>query len=375
MQVDKKIENFLADSVDFIEEFESKFVDYFTSLCSSYDTSYSKEMIENVAYLVYKDVFTLDVFIAHTEKEVLSEMLDDDVIMLRFLINRSMFFLLENYTKDENENSYKHIQTLVLCITEYISEFERKIINNNQPQSLHFNFDTQENFLAGNNILEIFRKIRENGETVTFFNLYKGIPIKHSGVIVDIDGENVAFKTIQTQEIAMNIDGKAYILVDSNFDKPIKADIVSSNFASSTVVLNNFIYLLNMPATKREFVRVHPDIMAEVTLSSEKNLVTTGKLFDLSVSGLGVISAENNGIYAGAKIELKFVLSIGNDQKPNTIQVEGEVLNIIEYSSSYRYCIKIYPKADMEEKIVNYVSQREVEILDNLEKEADSYKM
>ena len=374
MEMNEKVESFLADSADFIEEFEPRFIDYFINLSLSYDKFYHREELEKVARLVYEDIFNVDIFATTIEEDTFAEMSKDGV-MIGFLINRSMFFLLENYAKSENQNSHKHMETFLLCITEYIGEFEKEIDNKNKLQPVYINFDTHDNFSPGSNINDILKRIKEKGEDVTFFNLYKGIPIRHNAVIVDIDGEDIAFKTMQSQEVAMNMDGHAYILADNNFDKPIKADIVYSNFSNSTVVLNNFTYLLNMPATKREFVRVHPDIMAEVSLSSEKELVTTGKLFDLSIDGLGVISEENNGIYAGARIDLKFALDISNQEEPYTISVDGEVLNIIEYSNSYRYCIRIHPKSDMEEKITNYVKLREVEILDNLEEEVNSYKI
>ena len=371
MQVDEKVENFLADSSDFIEEFEPIFVDYFVFLCLSHDKFYSKETIEKLANLIYKDVFNVNIFSTTFEEEILDEMLDNGM-MIELFISRSMLFLLESYAK---QGSYKHMETFVLCISEYINEFEKRICGKNRIQPLHLNFDTVDNFSVGNNIFDIFKKIKDKGEEVTFFNLYKGIPIKHSAFIVDIDGGDIVFKTMQTQEVAMKMDGNAYILVDDNFSKPIKADILYNNFSNNTVVLNNFTYMLNMPAMKREFARVHPDIMAEVSLSSEKELVTKGKLFDLSVDGLGVISEENNGIYAGARIDLKFVLNIAHNKDPFIIKVDGEILNIIEYSNSYRYCIKIYPKADMEEKILSYVKLREIEILDSLEEEVDFYSM
>ncbi|HIP45032.1 MAG TPA: PilZ domain-containing protein [Sulfurospirillum arcachonense] len=205
------------------------------------------------------------------------------------------------------------------------------------------------------------------------FLTYKGVPIQHKAIIVDIDGGEVAFRTMQTQEIAMKLEGVAYILKDGNFNKYLKADIVYNNFSNNTVVLNNFTYLLNMPASQREFIRVHPEIMAEVSLSSDKELITKGKLFDLSVDGLGVVSEENNGIYAGARISLDFTLEILSLNEKNHISVEAEVLNIIEYSNSYRYCIKIFPKADTEDKIIKYVKDREVEILDSLNKNLEDY--
>jgi hypothetical protein len=165
------------------------------------------------------------------------------------------------------------------------------------------------------------------------------------------------------------MDGVAYILKDNNFDKYLKADVVYNNFLNNTVVLTNFTYLLNMPAINRKTIRVHPEIMVEVSLASEKELAIKGKLFDLSISGLGVVSEENNGIYAGAMINIDF-----HFDSLNNISLNGEVLNIIEYSNSYRYCIEIYPKAGAEEKIRNYVKKREVETLDNLDKELNAYK-
>ena len=374
MEENEHIENFLLDSKDFIEEFQPTFVKYFVNLCQSYDKFYSHETLEEVANIVYKDIFVVDIFTTTFEKDIFKEMLEDGV-MIGFLINRSMFFLLENFVKDAKKDGKckEHIETIITCITEYISQFEKHIYDKNRPQPLYVNFDTLDNFSSGSNILDIFKDMRDRGDEVIFFNLYKGIPIQHKAIIIDIGDSEVVFRTMQTQEIAMKLEGVAYILKDGNFNKYLKADIVYNNFSNNTVVLNNFTYLLNMPAAGREFNRVHPEIMAEVSLSSDKELITKGKLFDLSVNGLGVVSEENNGIYTGAKISLDFTLEVLSLDEKNYICVEAEVLNIIEYSNSYRYCIKIFPKADTEDKIIKYVKDREVEILDSLNKNLEDY--
>ena len=374
MQESKFIEIFLSDSSDFIEEFKPTFVKYFINLCTSYDKFYSQETLEEVASAIYKDIFVIDISITTFEKDIFKKMMEDGV-MIGFLINRSMFFLLDNYIKETKKNTKckEHIETIILLITEYIKQFEKKICDKNKLQPLHVNFDTLENFSVGKNIIDVLKDIKDRGDNITFFNLYKGIPVQHHATIVDIDDSEVVFRTIQTQEIAMKMDGAAYILKDNNFDKHLKADIVYNNFENNTVVLNNFMYLLNMPATRREFIRVHPEIMAEVSISSDGKLITKGKLFDLSMDGLGVVSDENNGIYAGVKIKLNFTLPMLNKKKPSYINVDGEVLNIIEYSSSYRYCIKIYPKVSEENKIIDYVKVREVEILDSLDKKLEDY--
>ena len=375
MEENERIEKFLSDSSSFIGEFQPTFVEYFINLCASYDKFYSRETLEEVANVVYKDIFVVDIFITTFEKDIFKEMLKDGV-MIGFLINRSMFFLLENYIQEAKKNGKckEHVETVILCITEYINQFEKHICDKNRLEPLHINFDTLENFSSGSNIIDIFKDIKNRGDKVTFFNLYEGIPIQHKATVVDIDDGEVVFRTVQTQEIAMKMDGVAYILKDSNFGKYLKADISYNNFSNNTVVLNNFTYLLNMPATSREFIRVHPDIMVEVSLKNEEGLAIKGKLFDLSIDGLGVISEENSGIYTGANIHINFPLETFNSDKPDYMSVDGEVLNIIEYSNSYRYCIKIHPKVDVEEKIRAYVKKREIDILDSLNKEIDSYK-
>jgi len=372
---DTKMEIFLAESENFIEDFEPKFVDYFVSMSLAFNKHYEKQMLEEVALLVYKDVFNIDIFMSTIEHETFDEMIEDG-FKIGFIINRCLLYLLEHYViflESRKGFHAQNITTFILCITEYVNQFEKQICERNMMEAQHVDFDTIDNFSTGHNILDTFRSIKDNGEEITFFNLYNGVPVKHTAIVTDIDEDDVAFKTMQAQEIAMRMDGKAYILKDKNFLKYIQADIVYSNFSNNTIVLTNFTYLLNMPAVNRKFIRVPPEIMAEVSLFGEKQLITRGKLFDLSINGLGVISGENNGIYAGAKIELNFPLELPNSKDEALITVEGKVLNIIEYSSSYRYCIQIYPKIEIEEKIKNYVKIREGEILENLNEEVNNH--
>ena len=46
-----------------------------------------------------------------------------------------------------------------------------------------------------------------------------------------------------------------------------------------------------------------------------------------------------------------------------SLRVDGEVLNILEYKDSYRYCIKIFPKSEKEIKIKKYVKFCEVPMI------------
>ena len=217
--------------------------------------------------------------------------------------------------------------------------------------------------------------MKNEGKRVQFLNLYQGVPISCEGDIISIDGESVTFQTERLQEIAMKLDGQAFIIKNDYFTKHIKADIVYSNFMTNTVTLNNFIYLLNMPALQREFIRVHPDIVAKVFLHQFGNLQTSGRLYDLSMNGLGVVSNDNNGIFVGAKVLVEFELNSASvaTEGDRRIEVQGEVINVIEYKDSYRYCMRIFPNREMSQKILHYITQREHEILEDLKNELKEY--
>lgn len=359
---------------DFFDSFENSFIDYFASLALAYYKVYSREQIRFIAHNIYKEVLDMNANVSADEEELFNQMRKDGV-MIGFFISRAMLYLLEHFIAHIRQleiYSHKSIEQMVIHITHFIKNFEMHVCDKYAVQPIHLNFDSQSNFIVGNNIVDILKRLKNEGKSVQFFNLYKGVPISHEAEIVDIDGEEVVFQTNSIQEIAMKIDDNAYILKNDIFGKHIKADIVYNNFSNNTVVLNNFTYLLNMPASQREFIRVHPDISAIVKMSEDNQNLTQGKLFDLSINGLGVVSEDNNGLFAGAKIEIEFELLIG--KKKEKIQSIGEILNIIEYKDSYRYCIKIFPTPEEENSIVRYVNLREKEIIKNLEDILSDYR-
>lgn len=104
---------------------------------------------------------------------------------------------------------------------------------------------------ANNVIIEGFQTLKETSGKVQFYNLYQGIPISCHAEIISVQDDSATFKLDLLQEIAMKLDGQAFILKNDVFTKHIKADIVYSNFLTKTVMLENFTYLLNMPALER----------------------------------------------------------------------------------------------------------------------------
>lgn len=370
-------ENFLATSELFLKEFEENFTDYFACLCVSYDKVIPKEEAKEIALSIYQGLFKCDYDISNLREDIFIRMRQDGV-MIGFLINRSMFYLVEQYIAFAREhNIAPQVELLLGCVSRFINLIENEVTPKecNYTGAFDVSFSSDVMFSPTNNIIETFNQMKKENQNVVFLNLYKGVPISSEASIVEIEGENITFKIDQLQEIAMKLDGQAFIVKNDYFNKHLKADIVYSNFQTNTVVLTNFIYLLNMPALQREFIRVHPDIVAKVFLHQFGNLQTSGRLYDLSMNGLGVVSNENNGMFIGAKVLIEFELnsaSVASDGD-RKIEVQGEVINIIEYKDSYRYCMRIFPNRAMSEKILRYISLREREILEDLHNELKDY--
>lgn len=373
-------EKFLAASALFLKEFELSFTEYFTCLCMNYAKAVSKDEAKEIALTIYHGLFKCDYDIEELREDLFIRM-GHDGVMIGFLINRSLFYVIENYLSFVRKQEIdSQMELLIGCVSHFIhvieSEVTPKVCNATAAFDVSFSSDVM--FTPTNNIIEAFHTMRDDNQSVTFLNLYKGVPISSEASIVEIEGEQVTFRIDKLQEIAMKLDAQAFIVKNNYFNKHLKADIVHSDFQNNTVVLKNFIYLLNMPALQREFIRVHPDIIANVYLHQFDNMQTIGRLYDLSMNGLGVVSSENNGIFVGAKVLVEFELnsaSISSVKGDKKIEVQGEVINVIEYKDSYRYCMRIVPNREMSDKILHYITKREREILEDLNNELNEYRV
>jgi hypothetical protein len=366
-------EHFLTHSTLFLDTFEPDYVEYFSVLCVQYDKSISQEDAQQMALSIYTNFRKCDFTIHDLREDVLLKMREDGV-MIGFLISRSLFYMLEKYILFCQEKAIPStVEILIACVSRFMNVLECKVSSKCVESVASFELSSDTSLISSNSIIETFQAIKDEGKTVQFLNLYQGVPIICDASIVTIEGESVSFQTDRLQEIAMKLDGQAFVIKDGHFSRHLKADILYSNFLTNTVVLHNFIYLLNMPALQREFVRVHPDIVAKVYLHHEGERETSGRLYDLSLNGLGVLSTQNNGIFPGATVMVGFDLSTLKIESLERIEVEAEVMNIIENKGSYRYCMRIFPEKQMHDKIMSYIKHREKEIIQNLEDELKEY--
>lgn len=364
------MEGFINRTREFIDEFEPKFIDYFMSLSLPLNSDKSDKISKEVIRFIYRDIFDEHPILLDAKNDMFNEICakSDEVV---YLLSKSMFYFLKNYIKSTKSKDFNYLEKLITCATNYIDMLDNKCDRCATKIGV-VNFKNTNNFVFGNNILDIFQNVKNLGEEVTFFNLYEGIPISTKAKVVDVQEHEVSFDIEKIQELAMRADGTAYILKDSNFEKHLKADIFYHDFSNDTIVLGDFTYLLNMPAIKREFIRVPTNIPAEIHLLGDKDLSINGKLFDLSLNGLGVIAEVKNELLLDAEINVDFSLFSYEGEKIDSLEISGKVLDVVAYGNSYRYCIHIDPDAQAKEKIIQYVKHREQEIIERLNKKLNS---
>ena len=361
-------EKFRDNFNGFIAELKEKFIEFFSSQCRNYGYDLTKEDARSVAIDILDNLFVSEIDFNHKTEENILQMKIDGVFM-GFLINKSLLYILENYTlfaqKSDNSSSL-FMKKLIAHLRRFSQLFEDYITYNVDNSNKTINLGDNNYIYSKNNILDIFKNIKY--KNIEFINFYQGYPIVHEGKIIDIDGEKVVFEVKnKLQEIAMKLEGKAYIIKNEFFNRYIKGDILYSNYSNNTIILNNFTYLLNLPAIQRKFPRIYPKILIIVKLLGDEQTSISGNLYDLSQNGMAFISEKNRGYYNGERVSIEFQLTSLDNKY--TIKTAGEIVDIMKYMNSFRYCLEIFPDSENLTKIIKYIEVRKKEILDELRSE------
>jgi len=345
----------------FLKDFKRSFIEFFSSQCNGYDYSLENTEVENLAQEILDNLFSQKVVMSKEAKNTILKMKHDGVF-IGFLLNKTLFYMLENYIRyleDEKLERRDYFEDVVRLFGRFSHLLEEYIDKNMLIEDEVISFTDNNYIYLRNHILDIFYNIKKRDSSIEFMNLYQGYPIRSKAKILSIEDTKITFKIEnELQEIAMKLEGKAYMLKDKFFHRYVKADIVYCNFPNRTVVLNNFRYTVNLPAVHRKNPRIYPNVLVHAKLGRDKHLQQiVGNLYDLSKDGLGMISKENIDFYNGAKINIEFALAY-EDKKYN-IKTIGEIVDIMQHMDSYRYCLKISPDKENTKAIADYIEKRE----------------
>jgi len=166
----------------------------------------------------------------------------------------------------------------------------------------------------------IFRQIYQDQGSIRLMNVYKGIPIATSGMILAVDPDSITVHTEKSQVVSMYHDKQTFIQTEL-LNTVYRASIESIDFKNVNAVLTNF-QVADDQIGKRTQVRVVPsDPIRSLVKTSEIRTINQGTLADISQNGLAIfIRSEDFSpvVYKpGVKINifLKFPLPVRQTAK------------------------------------------------------------
>jgi hypothetical protein len=251
----------------------------------------------------------------------------------------------------------------------------------------------------------IFRQIYQDKGSIRLMNVYKGIPISTSGVILSIDPDSITIHTEKSQVVSMYHDRQTFIHTDLE-NTIYVAKVESIDFKNVNAVLTNF-QVANDQIGMRTQVRVVPaDPIHSVVKTNEIRTINQGVLADISQSGLAIyIKSEDFSpvVYKpGVKINLFLKLpiterqtaklsipdrevkpryenlrqpysrsdiEIGEHEKQEKLDPEVELIGTIvnihsdNWKGRYRVGVKVSMKDPSKKVLANFISMRQAEII------------
>lgn len=352
---------------DFFKNFKDEYVDFFVNLCKSYDDTLFEDEAGYAGESIYASFFLKGYRGRNLHAGFLCNMKKNGTD-IGYIFAKLNLYVIENflYAHKDNSECKIYIYDLTLLLKEYTNEVENLCVAK-KDKAVHIDFDHLTTSDAAFNYFEVFENLKNKNYSVKLLNLYKGIPILSNADILDAANKN---KADPLQLIAMDSEKAAFVIKDENLSDYLKAEIEFSNFKNNNVVLKNFKKLESMPAFDRRYVRVHPNMYAEVSLLDE-DMKTMGHLYDISVDGIGVLSDYNNGIQKDSNIKALFDITFPLSNNTKRIECEGAVLAIIRNQDSFRYCLQIHPDNETKDILIDFVHEREREIMNELQDELE----
>ncbi len=202
-------------------------------------------------------------------------------------------------------------------------------------------------------------KLYKSNSTLILFGVYKGIPISNKSKIIEIDKEKntVLVSANNYQLIAAKFQKEIYLL-DTKTNKTFKAYVKDIITYKKTLLLSD-IKEIQRDALKRNYIRVQPkQTVNSVIIVNKHNY--TGKIYDISVKGVSIISEKNIPLNINDIATVKFKLFT---DKEVIFNFSAELRSISKLDDYYRYHFYFEPTPSEEAELEKYITRREKEII------------
>lgn len=205
------------------------------------------------------------------------------------------------------------------------------------------------------------------GETFSFLNYYKEIPVSYDAKLLSVENEMAEFEIHEYQAKVITLEKKA--LIRAHTKSPVSDDLLGEAFYVNTarrrVILTRFQYA-RIRSDLRRFVRVCLEgRRADADLYVNNDIVPSS-VRDISLGGVALLITDPSGIEAGVEVNLILKLESPDDVTLHEIGVAGTVTRVLGSSAPYTCIMEFHPDRHSQQALAYYINQRQVEIIREL---------
>ena len=188
-------------------------------------------------------------------------------------------------------------------------------------------------------------------------NYFREIPVSYGAEVLTVEEESAEFMVHPIQAVVIK-EEMISVLKSRHFPRDVIANVNYVNIEKSRLVLSSFSYAL-VRADRRMSVRVELSDPVIASFCAPEASVS-GKLHDMSLTGISIAVRGNPGLSLGERGELSVNLPSG------TITVPAFLLKTKPLASGCRLIFEIELTRATEVCISQYIFKRQVEIIKEL---------
>jgi len=208
-----------------------------------------------------------------------------------------------------------------------------------------------------------------NKSSIKLLNIYKGLCINTSAMIVKKTQEEIYVNFQQLQGTVMNFE-KGTVIQSANFTKDIEADVKLIDLKKRVALLKNFRFV-DGSAIGRKYSRVTSSQRTPISIINAKGSLS-GDILDISMNSIAIKTRlfKQSDELKSTNVTLKFTLPIKNSQ-------DGYMALTLEAKVTFIRCSEEFCKivVDLEEDqahesiLMEYVYDRQKELIVELKKQ------
>ncbi|MGB4600285.1 MAG: PilZ domain-containing protein [Trichlorobacter sp.] len=206
------------------------------------------------------------------------------------------------------------------------------------------------------------------GQTFSFLNYYKEIPVSFDARLVSVENEMAEFEVHEYQAKVISFEKK--VLIRAHEKSPVPEDLVGEVFYVNTtrkkVILSRFHYA-KIRSDLRRFVRVLLDgRRSDVDIYCDSDIIPAS-IKDISLGGVALqINGEISGFDVGKELNLVLKLKAPDDLSLSEIGATATIVKMVGDSPPYTCILEFHSERHSQQSLAYYINQRQVEIIREL---------